>query len=331
MKLVERIEVMTELGKYLKSNPPEWQEAKEKAYQANAWFTPDFINLATENIINEFLQKELLNNWAKHYFLDDNISPKNIGIVMAGNIPMVGFHDMLCVFISGHRQVIKLSSKDNILMKQLIAMLHYLSPPILPYISFAEMLKGCDAYIATGNNNSSRYFNQYFGAYPSIIRKNRTAVAILDGNESDAELAGLADDVYEYFGLGCRNVTKLYVPPRYDFVKLLSAFKRYDGMKDHPKYRNNYDYYLALQIMNNRYYMTNDSIILTEDEQPFSAISILHYSYYIDKAALIAQLQNDENIQCIVGNGLTAFGSGQQPGLFTYADGVDTMQFLLTL
>ena len=331
MKLVERIDAMVELGKYLKTPPPEWQEAKQKAFEANGWFTNEFVDLATENIISQFLQEEKLYEWAKYYYLDDNIKPKNIGIVMAGNIPMVGFHDMLCVFISGHKQTIKFSSKDTFLLKHIIETLAIQTPQSQLYFTVADMLKGCDAYIATGSNNSSRYFEQYFGAYPNIIRRNRTSVAILTGDESAAQLEKLADDVHLYFGLGCRNVTKLYVPVNYDFIPLLNAFRKYNYMQDHPKYKNNYDYYLALQIMNNRYYMTNDTIVLTEDEQPFSAISILHYAYYSNLASLVKTLENDINIQCIVGQGMTEFGKSQSPGLFTYADGTDTMQFLLSL
>ena len=331
MKLVERIEAMVSLGKYLNENNADWKEAKIKAYQNNAWFTTEFIDLATANITNNFLQKDKLEEWVHHYFLDDNISPKNVGIVMAGNIPLVGFHDMLCVFISGHRQTIRMSSKDNVLLKHLAEFLAQEFPQIIDFITFADMLKGCDAYIATGATNTSRYFQQYFGAYPNIIRTNRTSVAILEGNETVDQLDLLADDVHAYFGLGCRNVTKLYVPENYDFIPLLAACEKYNYMQDHPKYKNNYDYYLALQIMNNRYYMTDGNIILTEDEQPFSAISTLHYSYYNDRSALLDQLSNNEHIQCIVAQGYTEFGQSQNPDLIIYADGTDTMQFLLAL
>ena len=331
MKLVERIDTMCELGRYLESNPVEWQDAKQKAFESNAWFTHEFIELATKNIIQGFLQKNNLTSWTNHYYLDDNINASNVGIVMAGNIPMVGFHDLLSVFISGHRQTIKLSSKDEVLIKHIIQALFSIAPAAQPYFTLSEMLKGCDAYIATGSNNSARYFDQYFGKYPNIIRRNRTSVALLEGNESDQQLSRLADDVHLYFGLGCRNVTKLFVPEKYDFTPLLSAFKKYHYLADHAKYKNNYDYYLALQIMNNRYYMTNDSIILTEDKQPFSAISLLHYSYYNDIQSLREELKTDTNIQCIIGVGETDFGESQKPGLFTYADGIDTMQFLLSL
>ena len=331
MKLVERIEAMVQLGRYLDENNSDWKDVKLKAFQNNAWFTSDFVDLATNNITKNFLEKNKLQEWVNHYFLDDNIIPVNVGIVMAGNIPMVGFHDMLCVFISGHKQTIRMSSKDNVLLKHIVEFLMQKFPEITGYITFADMLKGCDAYIATGATNTARYFQQYFGKYPNIIRSNRTSVAVLTGTETEKELELLADDIHTYFGLGCRNVTKLYFPINYDFLPLLTACKKYAYMQDHPKYKNNYDYYLALQIMNNRYYMTNGNVILTEDEQPFSAISTLHYSYYKDRTELMQEISSNNNIQCIIGSGSTGFGQAQIPALDTYADGVDTLQFLLAL
>jgi hypothetical protein len=332
MKLLERIDLMVELGRYLRSNEEEWQLIKQKAFEKNPWFTQAFIQLASKNIADEYLQKDKLLRWKNHYHLDDNIQMKNIGIVMAGNIPMVGFHDLLCVFISGHRQTIKLSSKDDILMKHVAEKLYEWEPQCRKLISFADMLKGCDAYIATGSNNSARYFNYYFGKYPSIIRRNRTSVAVLQGNEDTELLTCLADDVHQFFGLGCRNVTKIFVPEGYDFVPVLTAFKKYSHFADHPKYRSNYDYHLALQIMNNIYYMTNGSIILIESDNIFSPISQLNYSYYKDAEVLKTQLQSDTNIQLIAGiDNNIPFGKTQQPSLFTYADGIDTMQFLLSL
>ena len=192
------------------------------------------------------------------------------------------------------------------------------------------MLKGCDAYIATGSNNSARYFDFYFSKYPSIIRKNRTSVAILNGSESKEELEKLSDDIHVYFGLGCRNVTKVFVPAAYDFVPLLQSFHQYKYFADHHKYKNNYDYNLSIQIMNNRFYMTNESTLLVENEGVFSPISQLNYSFYNTKEEIISTLIGNEEIQCVAGTDL-AFGLAQKPGLFDYADGVDTVQFLLTL
>ena len=331
MNLTERIDLMVEFGKYLQSNEEEWAISKQKAFEKNPWFTLEFTELASKNIAAEYLQKEKLTEWVHHYHLDDNIRPKNVGIVMAGNIPLVGFHDFLCVFISGHRQTVKLSSKDNVLLKHLVEVLCEWEPECLRAIQFTDTLKNCDAYIATGSNNTSRYFEYYFGKYPSIIRRNRTSVAVLQGNESSGELGLLADDVHQYFGLGCRNVTKVFAPDGYDFVELLSAFKKYSYFIDHPKYKNNYDYYLALQIMNNSFYMTNGTILMVESAQPFSPISQLHYSFYEDAELLKQQLETDQNIQCIAGTNGVAFGQTQQPSLYTYADGIDTVQFLLSL
>ncbi len=331
MNLAERIDLMTELGKYLQSDTEDWQVIKQKAFEKNGWFTVEFINLSIANIVKEFLQKEKLEHWAASYFLDDNVTPKNVGIVMAGNIPLVGFHDFLSVFIAGHKQTIKLSQKDEVLLKFLVDKLVELNPSIKSVVSFAENLKGCDAYIATGSNNSARYFDYYFGRYPSIIRRNRTSVAIIAGDETTSDLEALADDVHLYFGLGCRNVTKIFVPEEYDFVPMLNAFKKYSYFSNHTKYRNNYDYNLALLIMNNVFYMTNESILLVKNEQFFSPISQLNYSFYKDENAVEQMLKKDESIQCTVGKNNIPFGASQQPSLTSYADGVDTMQFLLTL
>ena len=331
MNLQERIELMKDLGNYLKNNDPEWQEVKLQAYQKNPWFTTTFIDIALENIIHNFLQQDLLEKWAVHYHLDDNISSKNIGIVMAGNIPLVGFHDFLAVFISGHRQTIKLSSKDDVLLKFLLKKLYSWNIDIQNRISISELLKGCDAYIATGSNNSARYFDQYFAKYPHIIRRNKTSVAILTGNESAADLEKLSGDIHLYFGLGCRNVTKLFVPKGYDFVPLIRSFDRYSHFMDQHKYKNNYDYQLSIMLLNNIYYMTNGNTLLIENTAAFSPISVVNYEYY-EKGQMIPDLiKKDEDIQCSVGNNLTAFGMAQSPGLFSYADGVDTMQFLLSL
>ena len=330
MNLAERIDVMVRLGKYLQSDHEDWLITKQKAFEKNGWFTPTFINLAVNNIVIEFLQKDKLESWARSYYLDDNILPKNVGIVMAGNIPLVGFHDFLSVFITGHRQTIKLSSKDDVLLKHIADKLFEWYPSLHNSILFADMLKGCDAYIATGSNNTARYFDYYFGRYSNIIRRNRTSVALLTGNETKKDLELLADDVHVYFGLGCRNVTKIYVPAGYDFVPLLNAFKKYSYFSDHTKYRNNYDYNLALLIMNNVYYMTNESILLVEKDELFSPISQLNFSFYTDVNEVKQKLENDENIQCIAGDTIS-FGKAQQPFLTNYADGIDTMQFLLSL
>ncbi len=331
MNLQNRIELLQKLKNYLLDDNTEWMAIKAKATAYNGWFIEGFIDVAVQNICTLFLEKDALLHWINHYRLDDNITGKNAGIVMAGNIPLVGFHDFLCVFISGHRQTIKLSGKDDVLLKHIIQKLYSWDENVQHYIAIAEMLKGCDAYIATGSNNSARYFEQYFAKYPSIIRRNRTSVAILNGCETADELDKLADDIHLYFGLGCRNVTKLFVPTGYNFVPLLKAFDKYKYFADHHKYKNNYDYQLSIALMNNIYYMTNESTLLIESEEIFSAISQLNYSFYEDVEIVLKTLKDNSDVQSIIGSGYTPFGKAQQPGLFDYADGVDSMQFLLTL
>ena len=193
------------------------------------------------------------------------------------------------------------------------------------------MLKGCDAYIATGSNNSARYFEYYFNKYPNIIRRNRTSVAILDGNETKQELEKLADDIYLYFGLGCRNVTKIYAPEQYDFVPLIEALKKYNYLINHNKYKNNFDYQLAILIINKKYYMTDGTVILTENNGVFSPISVLHFEYYKNRESVIELLSTNNDIQCIIGRQETPFGRAQQPSLNEYADGIDSMKFLCSL
>ncbi|MFI5124130.1 MAG: acyl-CoA reductase [Chitinophagales bacterium] len=328
MDLEHRISLLLELGKMMKSEPALWKEAKKRAFAHNPWLVPEFIDFAVKQIVDRYLQKDLLEQWVQSYqFPMQNPGPKTIGLVMAGNIPLVGFHDFLSIFISGHRQLIKLSSKDQELMGALLTFLYEKEPETKDLIQTASLLKGCNGYIATGSNNTARYFDYYFKKYPSLIRRNRTAVAILSGSESKADLENLADDVYLYFGLGCRNVTKLFVPENYDFVPLLSAFGKYRELADHHKYKNNYDYQLSLAILNKRFYMSNDSILLLEAESPFSSISVLHYAYYINRDQVIP-LPEPENIQCVTGNGFIPFGMSQQPALTDYADGADTLLFL---
>jgi hypothetical protein len=283
------------------------------------------------SITNSFLDPQLLTDWAAKYGVPAQQSqPKKVGLVMAGNIPLVGFHDFLSVFISGHIAVIKPSSKDEILIKHIVAELIKMDERVSSMVFFAPQLSGLDAYIATGSNNSSRYFDYYFGKFPNIIRRNRTSVAVIDGTETAKELDLLADDMQTYFGLGCRNVTQLYVPANYDFIPLLTALKKYEYYLDFHKYKHNYDYHLALLIMGNKYYMNNDSLVFAENESPFSPVSQVHYQFYAEPEQLSHIAQNTD-IQCIVGHGYIPFGSAQAPSLTDYADGTDTLAFLQTL
>ena len=332
MILQERIDLLAQLGKYILNNTEEWVDVKERASRQNPWFVPEFIELSSNNIATQFLQEDKLLQWVSAYNLPtENTNIKNVGVVMAGNIPLVGFHDFLCVFITGHQITIKASSKDDVLIKHLIKQLYQWEVTVQNLVSFSENLKGCDVYIATGSNNSSRYFEYYFGKYPSIIRRNRTSVAILNGEENIQELQLLADDIQQYFGLGCRNITKLYVPKEYDFIPLLEALKKYDYYFDFHKYKHNYDYNLAILIMGNKLYMNNGSILFVEDKSLFSPISQINYEYYDDIGELENTLKKNTDVQCIVGVNNIALGDAQKPNLSDYADGVDTIQFMKEL
>jgi len=330
MDLHHRIDIMVRLGEYMQNDNEIFKSIKQKAQFENPWFTQEFIDLAVDNITNNFLQKDKLETWAKKYNVKD-VAAKNIGIVMSGNIPLVGFHDLLSVFISGHNAAIKPSSKDEVLIKHLVQKMIEWDERVTQKIFFAFQLKGCDAYIATGSNNSARYFEYYFNKYPSIIRRNRTSLAVIDNTETKSELEKLADDIQTYFGLGCRNVTKLYVPSEYDFIPLLNALKKYDYFLDFHKYKHNYDYHLAMLIMNNKFYMTDGSLILTENDSVFSPVSQVNYSFYNNLDELMGTLKKNNDIQCIITNKGIQFGKAQFPLLADYADGIDTMKFLSTL
>jgi len=334
MDLQTRIELMAKLGQYMLGNDEEWVSAKWLAEQKNAWFTSEFIELATINIAQNFLQKDALEKWVSHYPVQDLHTPKNVGLVMAGNIPLVGFHDFLTLFISGHHQTIKLSSKDDVLMPAIVNWMLQQHPMLQERIQFSETLKNKDAYIATGSNHAGKYFELYFGKYPHLIRKNKTSVAILDGSETEAELKSLSDDIHLYFGLGCRNVTHLYVPEGYNFEPLLHQFNAYQHFSDHHKYKNNYDYQLSLLLLNHVFYMTQGSTLLSENHEIFSPISQVYYSYYPAGSEVMHDenfIRQKESIQAIIGRKHLAFGQAQSPGLMDYADQTDTFQFLLSL
>ncbi|HRN55267.1 MAG TPA: acyl-CoA reductase [Agriterribacter sp.] len=331
LNLQQRIHLLTLLQKYITGSDPLWLAAKARAAENNPWFIPPFIDNAIACIAGRFLEPAALHTWISAYAVPPQTSrPVHTGITMAGNIPLAGFHDFLCCFIWGHPQTIRLSSKDHVLLQHMVEKMISWNSLVAEYVAFAETLRGCKAYIATGSNNTARYFEYYFRNYPHIIRKNRTSVAILKGDETTRDLEKLADDVYLYFGLGCRNVTKLFVPAGYDFLPLLAAFKKYDWLTENHKYKHNYDFNLAVLLLNRQSYMTNGSVILCDNTAVFSPISQLHYAFYTDPAEVYKSLNPDE-IQCITGTGKTALGTAQCPGLTDYADGIDTMLFFQQL
>jgi len=330
MEIQARIAGFVALGKHLMNqNNPELKEVKQRAQSENAWFLPEFIDASIEQICTQFLNEAALIDWAALYpTIPQEFTHKKVGIVMAGNIPMVGFHDLLSTLMAGHIAVVKLSSKDRVLMEYIIETLQKFAPLWKDQIIIQEQLKHCDAYIATGSNNTSQYFEHYFGKFPHIIRKNKTSIAIIEGTETKEELDLLANDMMLYFGMGCRNVTQIWVPEQYNFEPLLDSLKKYDFILDNHKYKHNYDYQLALLMMTRQYYMNTGSILLSENPSPFAAISQIHYQYY--QAGNLPQF-NEEEIQCVVGKNRLAFGSLQAPKLSQYADGVDTLAFLSTL
>lgn len=331
MKLIERLDLLEKLRNYLLQSSPGLDEAIDYAYYQNPWFTPGYIQLSIQNIAQQFLSPEALKQVAEQYQIEESkTSPKRVGLVMAGNIPLVGFHDFLCIFLSGHHQVVKLSSRDQVLLKHILNVMTAFQPAFQEYIELADSLKGCDAYIATGSTNTSRYFQQYFAKYPHIIRKNRTAIAILDGTETAAELAALSDDIQLYYGLGCRNVSQVWVPEGYDFEPLLKALEKYDHYLDNHKYKHNYDYVLTINMMNRENYFTNGSLVLSPNKSPFAGIANLNYAYYQNVDQVIDQL-NPDDLQVILGHGFKPFGEAQCPRFTDYADGVDTMAFLKEL
>ena len=329
----ERIDALALLGQRLRNITPDDEAAFQHAYHKNNWFTRDNVDRALRNIADEFLDKDKLNAFAGKYNLfQRDVAAKTIGLVFAGNIPLVGFHDWLCVVLCGHNALVKLSSKDDVLFPFVLNELHRIEPRFASQTTIAEQLKNFDAVIATGSNNSARYFEHYFGKYPHIIRRNRSAVAVVDERTTPAELELLADDVFAYFGLGCRNVSKLYLHQGVSIDTVLQHFDKYKHVLDHNKYRNNYDYRYTIVIMNQQPHHTNGSVLAVPDEAISTPLSILHYEQYDSREALNQKLeQHKEEIQAIVGHGFIPFGHAQTPSLTEYADGVDVMEFLLQL
>jgi len=298
----------------------------------NGWFTPAMVRKALAGI-RSWLQADVLQNWLGRYPQQNRGKVKTIAVIMAGNIPLVGFHDALCVLITGNRLMAKFSSDDNVLMPFILKYLVQIEPGFDDLIRIAnDKMTDFDAVIATGSNNSARYFEQYFGKYPHIIRKNRTSVAIISGNESKEELTALGHDIFDYFGLGCRNVTKIYVPRGYDLDLFFGAIYEFNEVVHHKKYGNNYDYHKALYMMNQDQLIENGFLVLKQDKSLFSPVGILHYEYYENAAEVEKDLaQHRDEIQCVAGAGQLAFGQTQSPKVDDYADGVDTMAFIAGL
>lgn len=303
----------------------------------NPWFTGENVRHALYSI-GLSLEETKIRKWLRAYDLENINTPKRVGVVMAGNIPLVGFHDFLCVLISGHRFIGKLSSDDNKLLPAIAEILVDIEPGFKDRIEFAgDKLQGFDAIIATGSNNTARYFEYYFGKYPHIIRKNRNGVAVFTGNETKAELTGFGKDLFLYFGMGCRSVAKVFVPKGYAFDKFFKAISGYRYVGDHNKYYNNYEYYRSIYLINQVSHFDNGFLLVKHDDSYSSPPSVLFYEEYEDISGLRNRLMVEkEQIQCIVGNtneieNCITFGQAQNPDLWDYADGTDTMKFLINL
>jgi hypothetical protein len=301
----------------------------------NGWFTPEQVYFAVESWAKA-LREDNLNKWLSAYDLSE-VKPKTVGLILAGNIPLVGFHDFLSVLITGHKVLVKASSNDQHLIAFLADYLICIEPKLSYYISFTDgKLENFDAIIATGSNNTARYFEFYFKDKLSIIRKNRNSVAVLNGNESHEDLVNLGEDIFRYFGLGCRNVSKLFVPKDYNFDAFFKAIYAYKDVIFYEKYSNNYDYNKAVFLMSNFKLLDNEFLTLKEDTSYASPISSVFYEYFEDIADLQKRLESESNqIQCVVSNNLIpnsiSFGQTQHPKLWDYADNVDTLQFLISL
>lgn len=351
----QRIRAFVQLGEFLKTwsleGPLPTDERKQKwtndlrhaaqlAKVQNQWFTESNITSALQSIAG-MLDEETMVEWISRYisrFPAEN-TPKKIGVIMAGNIPLVGFHDFLCVLISGNILMAKMASDDKMLLPAISSILISLEPGFNDMIKLTEgKLSEMDAVIATGSNNSARYFEYYFGKYPHIIRHNRNSVAVLDGTENPEELLELGKDIFQYYGLGCRNVSKIYIPLNYDFNKFFEGILPFGTIVNNHKYINNYEYNKTVYLMNGDASLLDNNFLLLKADSSFSSpIGVLFYEFYENQTQLKNSLsQQRDEIQCVVARpgileGSISFGQAQCPQLFDYADGVDVMEFLLKL
>ena len=352
MILEQRINAFAKLGKFLSQFTSEAPKKEDNiihndlfydgfshqiklASEHNGWFTKENIYFSINGWHNS-LNKSNINLWLDKYNFN-KIKPKKVAIIMAGNIPLVGFHDFLSVLISGHKVIVKQSSNDKQLLPYLAKYLEYVEPGFKGCITFTEdKLVDFDAVIATGSSNTARYFEYYFKDKPTIIRKNRNSVAVLTGNETENQLSALSEDIFRYYGLGCRNVSKLFVPKNYNFDMFFKAMYTWSPIIEQAKYANNYDYNKAVYLMSEFDMLENGFLMIKEDKSYASPIATVFYEYFSNTEDLKHKLEEDqENIQCVVSNRFkdseVSFGETQKPELWNYADDVDTIDFLLKI
>lgn len=352
LQLRERISAFEKLGRFMgqvreKSGDEDLRRINEyfleglhqvirEAELYNNWFTPENVHYAFEQW-SEALREANLREWIRQYPEDhfEQDSPKTIAVVMAGNIPLVGFHDFLSILISGHKVLVKPSADDNKLLPYLSQVLVAIERGFAEMISFADgKITDFHAVIATGSDNSARYFEYYFGKYPHIIRKNRTSVAVLNGEEDEESLVKLGEDIFRYFGLGCRNVSKIFIPRNYDLDRLFGAFYRFSGVIDNKKYGNNYDYNRAVLMMEKEDFLENGFMIIRKSEALQAPVSVVFVEEYDDESEVSEKIDAcSDDLQCVVAampgieQGIP-FGTTQQPQLWDYADNIDTIRFL---
>lgn len=339
--IINRVHALNQLGNRLDDlinqpfSNPAFEETLSRSSQANGWFDRNHLILALQHI-RPWLTTAALETWLARYDVKKLEAEKTgeIAVIMAGNLPAVNLHDVLCVFLSGYRLRGKLSSQDPFLLPWLVSELSTIYPAAAEQLHFTEgLIRQPDAVIATGSNNSARYFEYYFGKYPHIIRKNRTSVAVLEGDETDAELDALGNDVFTFYGLGCRNVSKIYHPEGYDVTHMLRVWENRGEVIQHHKYNNNYEYHKAIFLVNQDVFLDNGIVMLKPSEKLHAPISVIFTQTYRDVRELNEMLDEQETeIQCRVGrNQPVTFGKTQEPGLADYPDGVDVMNFLLEL
>jgi hypothetical protein len=335
----QRITAFATLGKAMRDaasgipgkNSTRFIDLIESLEASNPWFTPENVRKALGAAGEKLTDANLL-EWMNRYpEIENERVVSTVGVVMAGNIPLVGFHDLLCVIITGNRINAKLSSKDELLMQAVTDVLVHTQPVLADYISLTSgTLSGYDMVIATGSDNTSRYFEYYFRNYPSIIRRNRSSAAILDGSESDTELSFLGEDVFAYFGLGCRSISKMYLPEGYDISRLISIWHPYERLRSHKKYAANYDHNKAMMIVNRQPFTDSGFLLLKHDDSLTPPVAVLNYEFYSSPERLKNELESlRSGIQCLTGHGFIPFGKAQQPELWDYADDTDTILFLL--
>ncbi|WP_411274465.1 acyl-CoA reductase [Daejeonella sp.] len=330
----QRLQAFAELGKILSSPDKQLTDLINSARQFNAWFTPESTGNAVQAIA-KMLNKADLEKWMKAYKMLRESRRYSVGLILAGNIPLVGFHDILCVLTTGNRALIKLSSQDSKLTPYVLQKLVEIEPGFTDQIEYIDRLVAFDAVIATGSNNSSRYFKYYFSKVPHVIRKNRNSIAILNGHESGEQLQKLGHDIFDYYGLGCRNVSKVYVPAGYNFKNFFEGIEVFKPVIDHHKYNNNYDYNKSIFLVNLDKHLDNGFLLVKEDKRLASPLAVLYFQEYHDIRILERELvEMADQIQCIVSvDKLTIEtvnpGESQKPALWDYADGLDTIAFLI--